>query len=62
MSSSNWMLLYLYFKLNKLYNNILYMYSNKIMVEGGLTDWKSCENLIACLNQEGNTKEADILS
>lgn len=56
------MLFYLYFKLNKLYNNILYMYSNKIMVEGGLTDRKSCENLIACLNQEGNTKEADILS
>ncbi|KAK9292506.1 hypothetical protein L1049_020479 [Liquidambar formosana] len=34
----------------------------KIMQKGGLTDWKSCEDLIRSLNEEGNTKQADILS
>lgn len=32
------------------------------MEKGGVTDWKSCEDLIKNLNEEGNTKQADILS
>ncbi|OMO88493.1 hypothetical protein CCACVL1_08359 [Corchorus capsularis] len=36
----------------------------KIMAKGGITDtnWSSLEDLINILNQEGNTKQADILS
>ena len=34
----------------------------KILEKGGVIDWSSCEDLIKSLNQEGNTKQADILS
>ncbi|GAV88336.1 PPR domain-containing protein/PPR_1 domain-containing protein/PPR_2 domain-containing protein/PPR_3 domain-containing protein [Cephalotus follicularis] len=34
----------------------------KIKEKGGVTDLKSCHDLIKSLNQEGNTKQADILS
>lgn len=34
----------------------------KITGKGGETDRSSCENLIKTLNEEGNTKQADILS
>ncbi|XP_031271964.1 pentatricopeptide repeat-containing protein At2g37230-like [Pistacia vera] len=34
----------------------------EILAKGGATDWKSYEDLITSLNQEGNTKQADILS
>ncbi|KAJ0087926.1 hypothetical protein Patl1_33295 [Pistacia atlantica] len=34
----------------------------KILAKGGSTNWKSCEDLIASLNQQGNTKQANILS
>ncbi|KAF3452870.1 hypothetical protein FNV43_RR03303 [Rhamnella rubrinervis] len=34
----------------------------KMMGKGGATDWSCCEDLIRSLNQEGNTKQADILS
>lgn len=34
----------------------------KIMQKGGATDWSSCKDLIRSLNEEGNTKQADILS
>lgn len=30
--------------------------------EKGAKDWSSCDDLIKSLNQEGNTKQADILS
>lgn len=34
----------------------------KIMEKGGVTDKSCCEDLIKTLNQEGNTRQADILS
>ncbi|KAK2395163.1 pentatricopeptide repeat-containing protein [Trifolium repens] len=34
----------------------------KILAKGGATDWSSRDLLIKSLNQEGNTKQADILS
>ncbi|KAE8727870.1 hypothetical protein F3Y22_tig00005292pilonHSYRG00011 [Hibiscus syriacus] len=34
----------------------------KIMEKGGITNWSRLEDLIKSLNQEGNTKQADILS
>ncbi|KAL6987579.1 hypothetical protein U1Q18_013324 [Sarracenia purpurea var. burkii] len=34
----------------------------KIMEKGGVTDRKSCDDLIKSLNEEGNTKQVDILS
>ncbi|KAL3839665.1 hypothetical protein ACJIZ3_024256 [Penstemon smallii] len=34
----------------------------KIMEKGGVSDWSSCKDLIKNLNEEGNTKQADILS
>ncbi|KAL4272936.1 hypothetical protein GQ457_13G027210 [Hibiscus cannabinus] len=34
----------------------------KIMEKGGITNWSSLQDLIKSLNQEGNTKQADILS
>ncbi|XVF29754.1 hypothetical protein REPUB_Repub15cG0149400 [Reevesia pubescens] len=34
----------------------------KIMEKGGITNWSSLKDLIKSLNQEGNTKQADILS
>ncbi|EYU34455.1 hypothetical protein MIMGU_mgv1a002067mg [Erythranthe guttata] len=33
----------------------------KIMGKGGVSDWSSCKDLIKSLNDEGNTKQADIL-
>ncbi|KAJ0034147.1 hypothetical protein Pint_26454 [Pistacia integerrima] len=34
----------------------------EIRAKGGAIDWKSCEDLIASLKREGNTKQANILS
>lgn len=34
----------------------------KISAKGGVTDQSNCQNLIKTLNEEGNTKQADILS
>jgi hypothetical protein len=34
----------------------------KVMEKGGVNNWSSCEDLIRSLNQEGNTKQADILT
>lgn len=34
----------------------------KIMEKGGVTNWSSLDDLIKSLNQEGNTKQADILT
>ena len=34
----------------------------KIMEKGGAKEWSSCDDLINSLNQEGHTKQADILS
>ncbi|XP_057538409.1 pentatricopeptide repeat-containing protein At2g37230 [Amaranthus tricolor] len=34
----------------------------KILQKGGMTNKSSCENLIKTLNEDGNTKQADILS
>lgn len=39
-----------------------YSILSKVMQKGGITEWKSCEDLIKSLNKEGNTKQADILS
>ncbi|GFP83166.1 pentatricopeptide repeat-containing protein at2g37230 [Phtheirospermum japonicum] len=34
----------------------------KIMGKGGVSDWSSCKDLIKSLNEEGHSKQADILS
>ncbi|XP_030540090.2 pentatricopeptide repeat-containing protein At2g37230 isoform X2 [Rhodamnia argentea] len=34
----------------------------KIMEKGGVSDWRSCGDLIRTLNQEGYTNQADVLS
>lgn len=34
----------------------------KIMEKGGVGDWSSCKDLIKTLNEQGNTKQADVLS
>ncbi|KAL8480708.1 hypothetical protein ACS0TY_027304 [Phlomoides rotata] len=39
-----------------------YSILSKIMTKGGVTDWSSSKDLIKNLNEEGHTKQADILS
>ncbi|KAL6574845.1 hypothetical protein OROMI_012130 [Orobanche minor] len=34
----------------------------KVMAKGGVGDWSSCKDLIKSLNEEGHSKQADILS